>query len=195
MRARSVKGGRVSGPGRHSHSVGASTWARLWLASVVQSAQDRRPISIFVSEAHAVITAVLARLAGCSQLTPLPPPLPPSLSPSLPPSLLPSLPPSRPPSLANTVVLPERLNPTRAWVIISFAVPVCGVWALSFIVPWWGWLLVVVAVTAGAKRLTAIADLCLFGGGMGGMRGVQEAGGTRGRYVQPMSVFSPPTNG
>lgn len=52
---------------------------------------------------------------------------------------------------------PERRNPARAWVIAAFAVPVCGIWSLSFVVPWWGWVLLVTLGSAGLKRAEGVA--------------------------------------
>ena len=51
----------------------------------------------------------------------------------------------------------ERLNPTRAWVVAAYAISICGVWALSFVVPWWGWLLLVVLVSTGLKSAAKLA--------------------------------------
>lgn len=52
---------------------------------------------------------------------------------------------------------PERLNPTRAWVVAAFAIPVCGFWSLSFVVPWWGWILLVTLGSAGLKSAGGVA--------------------------------------
>ncbi|CAM9698706.1 unnamed protein product [Phaeothamnion confervicola] len=43
-------------------------------------------------------------------------------------------------------ILPRRLNPTRAWVVACYALPLCVVWALSMVMPWWAWLLVTAAL-------------------------------------------------
>lgn len=55
------------------------------------------------------------------------------------------------------LVPPERLNPTRAWVVGAYAIPTCGLWALSFALPWWLWLVIVALVGAGVQRASAIA--------------------------------------
>ncbi|CAN0257168.1 unnamed protein product, partial [Ectocarpus sp. 12 AP-2014] len=93
----------------------------------------------------------------------------------------------------DIIVLPERLNPTRAWVVASYAIPICGVWALSFVVPWWGWFLGSVAVLAAARKA---AQLAAVFGGCGGRKGGASDGraggawGRRGREA-PASAAPP----
>ncbi|CAM9671717.1 unnamed protein product, partial [Ectocarpus sp. 8 AP-2014] len=81
----------------------------------------------------------------------------------------------------DIIVLPERLNPTRAWVVVSYAIPICGVWALSFIVPWWGWFLGSVAVLAAARKAAQLAAAFGGGGGRNGGASDGRAGGAWGR--------------
>ncbi|CAM9264472.1 unnamed protein product, partial [Ectocarpus sp. 6 AP-2014] len=81
----------------------------------------------------------------------------------------------------DIIVVPERLNPTRAWVVASYAIPIGGVWALSFVVPWWGWFLGSVAVLAAARKAAQLA--AAFGGGGSRKGGASDgrAGGAWGR--------------
>lgn len=66
------------------------------------------------------------------------------------------------------MILPHRLNPTRAWVVLFYAIPVCGVWALAYVVPWWGWLLAFAAVVVAARKVGEFATILGRGGGGGG---------------------------
>lgn len=76
----------------------------------------------------------------------------------------------------RTVVTMKRLNPTRAWVVAAYAISICGVWALSFVVPWWGWLLLVVLVSTGLKNAAKLALEVIRGGRTGQRAGGTEAG-------------------
>lgn len=72
--------------------------------------------------------------------------------------------------------------------VLSYAVPTCVLWALAYAVPWWGWLLVVVAVLAVAKKAAELAALVSGGAGEGHCHDGDErrsgggSGGARGRY-------------
>lgn len=62
------------------------------------------------------------------------------------------------PCAGDLVVPLERLNPTRAWVVGAYSIPMCGVWGLAFIVPWWVWSLAVILMVAGLVKASMIAD-------------------------------------
>ncbi|CAN0351646.1 unnamed protein product, partial [Discosporangium mesarthrocarpum] len=57
---------------------------------------------------------------------------------------------------------PQRLNPTRVWVVAWYALPLCGVWCLSFLLPWWAWTLLAVALSTVVKRAGSLP--CAGGG-------------------------------
>lgn len=63
--------------------------------------------------------------------------------------------------------------------VASYAIPICGVWALSFVVPWWGWFLGSIAVFAAARKAAHLA-IYFGGGGRKGGGSDEKAGGAWG---------------
>ncbi|CAN0053743.1 unnamed protein product, partial [Choristocarpus tenellus] len=59
------------------------------------------------------------------------------------------------------VAPPERINGTRMWVVASYALSTCGVWLLSYVVPWWGWLALAAVVWRMGKRVGSL--VCSIG--------------------------------
>lgn len=83
------------------------------------------------------------------------------------------------------MILPQRLNPTKAWVVLLYAIPICGVWALAYVVPWWGWLLAFAAVLAAARKAGEFAAV-LGGGGDGESRGMGKPAARSPEALPPL---------
>lgn len=66
------------------------------------------------------------------------------------------------------MILPRRHNPTKAWVVLLYAIPICGMWVSAYFVPWWGWLLAFAAVVVAARKIGELVAILGAGAGGGG---------------------------